>query len=88
MRAGGFEPEDYEHEVVEVWEENWPAVRFFSRLSTQWRHGMGGPTGLDYAAVLALVRAQRLPRAQADDLFECVQVMEAAALAVIHAPKP
>ena len=68
--------------MAEVWEENWPAVIFFSRLSTQWRYGgMGSCTGLDYTAVLALLRTLRLPRAEADALFEDVQTMERAALA-------
>lgn len=65
---------------MEVWEENWPAVMFFSRLGTQWRTGMGGPSGLDYTAVLALLRTLRLPRAEADALFDDVQTMERAAL--------
>lgn len=64
-----------------MWEENWPAVMFFSRISTQWRvGGMGSPSGLDYTAVLALLRTLRLPRADADALFDDVQTMERAAL--------
>lgn len=35
---------------VATWDA-WCAVQ------TQWRHGMGGPTGLDYAAVLAYLHA-------------------------------
>lgn len=36
-----------------IWPENWPAVRLFVALSTQWRRaGMtGARTGLDYAAI-------------------------------------
>ena len=41
---------------------------------------MGSATGLDYTAVLAFIRTLRLPREQADELFEDIQVMEAAAL--------
>ena len=67
--------------TVEVWEENWPAVMFFSRLGTQWRHaGMGSPCGLDYTAVLALLRTLRLPRDEAEAMFDDVQTMERAAL--------
>lgn len=84
MRASGFTREDYEAAPVEVWPENWPMVQFFARLSTQWRHGMGGPTGLDYASVLALLRTLGLKRAERDEMFEAVQVMESAALAEIH----
>ena len=70
-----------------MWPENWQIVQFFARLSTQWRHGMAGPTGLDYTAVLAMLRRLGLPREQADDVFDGVQVMEAAALSTIHAKK-
>lgn len=57
------------------------AYSTFSRLGTQWRvGGMGSATGLDYTAVLAFIRTLRLPREQADELFEDIQVMEAAAL--------
>lgn len=52
----------------------------FSKLRTQWRVGMGGPTGLDYTAVLALIRAMRLPREQSDELFKDIQTMEFEAL--------
>lgn len=72
---------DYDDEEVLVWEENWPAVMFFSRLSTQWRMiGMSGPSGLDYTAVLSLLRTLRLPRDESEALFEDVQTMERAAL--------
>lgn len=64
-----------------VWEENWRSVVFFARLSTQWRFGgMTSATGLDYAAVLALLRTLRLPREEADALFDDVQTMERAAM--------
>lgn len=75
-----FTAEDFADEVVSVWVENWPSVQFFARLSTQWRHGMNGPTGLDYTAVLSMLRTLRLPRQQADDIFADVQVLERAAL--------
>ena len=64
-----------------MWEENWPSVIFFSRLGTQWRmSGMSGPSGLDYTAVLSLLRTLRLPRDESEALFEDVQTMERAAL--------
>lgn len=64
-----------ESEVL-VWPENAQAFDTFSRLRTQWRVGMGGPTGLDYTAVLAFMRRLKLSRKEADDLFDDVQVME------------
>lgn len=65
---------------MEVWPENWRVFVLFSRLRTQWRIGMGGPTGLDYAAVYPLLdRAAKDPQ-EWDELFSDIQVMEGAAL--------
>jgi len=84
MRAAGFEPEDYADDVVEIWPDCWESVQFFIRLSTQWRHGFGGPTGLDYSAVLSLLRAMRFPREKSTQIFDDVQIMERAALVEMH----
>ena len=66
--------------VVEVWPDNHAAFILFNNLSTQWRIGMGGPTGLDYAAVYPLLdRAAKDPQ-EWDELFSDIQVMESAAL--------
>jgi hypothetical protein len=35
----------------EIWPENWMPFLVFSEVSTQWRVGAGGATGLDYVAV-------------------------------------
>ena len=80
MAAAGFAPEDYDCDVIDVWPENWDTVQFFLSLPTQWRYGMSGRTGLDYTAVLAMLREMRLPREQRDRIFAGVQVMEIAAL--------
>jgi Phage related hypothetical protein (DUF1799) len=71
-----------------VWEENWLAVSVFVGLRTQWRlHvGMGGAIyqGLDYMAVEAALRLQRVPRRDWPALFDDLQVMEAAALPLLN----
>ncbi len=65
---------------MEVWPDNHAAFILFNNLSTQWRVGMGGPTGLDYAAVYPLLdRAAKDPQ-EWDELFSDIQVMEGAAL--------
>ena len=65
---------------MEVWPDNHAAFILFNNLSTQWRIGMGGPTGLDYAAVYPLLdRAAKGPQ-EWDELFSDIQVMEGAAL--------
>lgn len=65
-----------------MWEENWPAVEMFLRVQTQWRTTMNGLLGLDYGAVAWLFKMYAVedPRALLEDL----QVMEAAAMAVIN----
>lgn len=50
-------------------------------LQTQWRVGMSGATGLDYAAVWALIN-RRIPRRRRDEVFSAVQSMERAVLRV------
>lgn len=54
----------------------------FLRLRTQWRTGMAGPTGLDYAGVRAALVMMRVR--VSPGLFEDLQTMEAAALAAMH----
>lgn len=61
-----------------MWPENWPAVEFFCRLSTQWNVGVGGLTGLRYEAVYPLL--DRLFAEDWEQMFDDVQTMERAAL--------
>lgn len=71
----------------EVWPENWPAVRLFHRLSTQWRVAVGALGGrqyfgLDYAAAESLMRVYGTKNRGAvmDDLI----VMEYSVLPVLN----
>ena len=52
----------------------------FSRLSTQWRMGMGGPTGLDYTLPLKLMDRMNLNEKDYDVMLDDLYVMELAAL--------
>lgn len=42
--------------------------------------GMGGPTGLDYTAVLHVIQFEEPDKAQAKELFEQVKLIERGAL--------
>lgn len=65
-----------------LWPEHVQAWRIFTDLFSQWRHGMAGPTGLDYAAVLAHLReGLRLPYRKIRRLYAELRAMEAGALA-------
>lgn len=78
LAAFGMKQEDFDTDVIEVWEENAASWDVFSQLSTQWRIGMNGPTGLDYNAALAVINfSQHTDKKQ---LFEDVRTMERAAL--------
>lgn len=70
-----------------MWPDNWTAVLVFESLSTQWRVGMSGPTGLDYAVLPTVLRLAAVPRAEWADTFECIRVMEVAALEKMRSTK-
>lgn len=86
LASMGIPPEQWEKmltpDELDIWPENWDAVEVFSALQTQWRIGMAGPTGLDYA-VLPVVMALYEIEHRAD-CFSGVQVMEIAALEVFR----
>lgn len=73
--------------TVEVWPQNWPMVRAFAEVMTQWRVVPVGTAGiiyvgLDYAgarAALALARIRPTP-----ELWDGVRVMEREAMAVLN----
>lgn len=61
-----------------VWPENWNAVRVFTACATQWRVSAARRTGLDYAAVYAVI--SMLGIEANEDLLARIQVLEAEAL--------
>ncbi len=65
------------------WPENAQAIYLFIQLLTQWRVGMSGPTGLDYAAVYPLLDRKATDSDEWDQLFDDLRVMEGAALEAI-----
>jgi len=89
LAAWGLEPEDFAAESpvdgVEVWKPNWAAVAVFRDLETQWRIGMAGPSGLDYAAIEPTLRLNSIKRADWPDLFRCIRILEREALDVMYA---
>lgn len=69
----------------EIWEENWDIVLMFIRMSTQWHTSMAGLTGLNYPSLEWLCKLYSVKDPVA--IFEGVQVMEMAALAVLNASR-
>ncbi len=70
--------------VVEIWPENEKAISLFSSVSTQWRIGMGGPTGLDYNVLFHLLDRMRLTDTEYDQLFDDVRIIESEALTILN----
>lgn len=66
----------------EVWEENWDTVVMFLRMTTQWNTSMAGLTGLNYPSLEWLCKLYSVKDPVA--IFEGIQVMEMAALAVLN----
>ena len=65
-----------------MWPEHARAWAFFCEsCSTQWRSGgIGGPTGLDYTAVLAVIQFEETDKEQAKELFDQIKLIERGAL--------
>jgi len=74
--------DDFDEACVEVWPDNLHAVNVFILMDTQWRTGMAGRTGLDYAALPVVLDAQAISDTERGDVFECVRVMEGEALRI------
>lgn len=60
--------------------ENLQAWEIFNLCATQWRTSMTGATGLDYTALEAVMRLQRVKPKHHPDLFWRVQRLERGAL--------
>ena len=75
--------EDYGEQVVEIWPENMPAFIVFQSMSTQWRMGMNGPTGLDYNVLPEMWKRLDIRKRDRNRVFEDLQDMERAALRVM-----
>lgn len=53
-------------------------------VSTQWRVGMSGATGLDYNVLPAVFRMLQIPESDWPDTFECLRILESEALKVMN----
>lgn len=84
LAIAGVTLADYELESVEVWPENVQAYRLFCDLQTQWRVGMSGPSGLDYAVLFVMIDRMKLSPEAAEDLEYDVRAMESEALSAMH----
>ena len=68
--------------VAYLWPDNVRAWSCWQGVQTQWRVGMGGATGLDYAGVRAFLDEQDLQRDERREVFAGIQACERATLDV------
>lgn len=87
LAAFGLSLTDIPEKVCEVLAENWPAFRLFNAMSTQWRTGACGATGLDYTAISNVAELIGIKKKQLREIFPDLQVMEAEALLVMSEQK-
>jgi len=76
----GLKLEELPPEEISVWDINWDSFILFNNLSTQWRIGMGGASGLDYNAIPTVAKLLGFKKKQVQDMFPDIQVMENEAL--------
>jgi hypothetical protein len=69
-------------ECVYLWPELVPLWQLWGRVQTQWRTGMAGATGLDYAGVRAALPLCGVPRRKWRELFTGLQLLESEVLQV------
>lgn len=86
LAAFGIKPSDLPEVVVEVLPDVWPAFQLFRALSTQWRTGMAGATGLDYAAIPITGDLLGMSTEEIRTAFEDIRIMEGEALDVMRPP--
>jgi hypothetical protein len=61
---------------LDVWVENWPAVRLFSAMQTQLRYSFRGVEGFDYTALPVVEQRLGFKPKQAAQAFDNLRVME------------
>jgi hypothetical protein len=79
-----MKPEDFPEPEVALWPENWPCLNLFTQLSTQWRVGMNGPTGLDYNVFFHEMDRNGVHGDDYDEMLAGLRVIETTALDEIH----
>lgn len=78
---GVLEQPDSER-VCHLWPDNLHAWQCWQGVQTQWRVGVGGATGLDYAGVRAYLDEQALPAEDRRSVFAGIQACERTTLEV------
>lgn len=70
-----------------MWPDNLAAVNIFIAISTQWRTGFSGATGLDYTVMYARMNRLHLTEPDWLDLEADMRLLEDAALTIMKEKK-
>lgn len=70
-----------------MWADNWPAVRAFLFLRTQWHVGAAGATGLNYLVIPVAMEYLGIDPEEKRELTSDLQVMEYEALRLFNREK-
>ncbi|EPJ6835920.1 DUF1799 domain-containing protein [Stenotrophomonas maltophilia] len=76
----GLKAKHFPPPQVELWPECVLPIEVFSRVSTQWRVGAGGPIGLDYNVVYQELQREALVPERHAEVMAGIRVIEHAAL--------
>jgi hypothetical protein len=79
-----LKPEDIPDEIIEVYPDNWKAFLVFDCMSTQWRSGGFGATGLDYNVIPLVLESLEIERNELGVILQDLRVLEAEALKVMN----
>lgn len=74
---------DIEEEDIDIWPDCWDSFLVFKDMSTQWRTGACGVTGLDYNALDIVLRSYDLLDSLGD-IFPDIRVMESEAMVIMR----
>jgi len=86
LAAVGLKRSDFgEADAMEAWPENWPVLRLFDAMRTQWRVGFSGAYGMDYNTLHVVMDMLSIDDRQW--AFEGLRVMEDEALREMHKDK-
>lgn len=75
---------DLDDTAVPVWSDNLPAINVLIAVSTQWRVGMNGATGLDYNVLPAVFQMMQIPNDDWPDTFECLRILESESMKMMN----
>lgn len=76
----GLTKEDMPDEIIGVYPDNWPIFLLFDAMSTQWRVGGMGATGLDYNVIPLVAKSVGIKKKELHETLPYLRIMEAEAL--------